>query len=125
MWLSFSILQVGEKFRSRAMKFPGLISGCTIDWFQPWPKEALVAVSHHFLQTFEIISSHDVKTNLVKCMGTIHDHVAQLCTDYFQRYVFFMSHEAHNRTSKTLVLHIIISPNDFITSYDMRQYTRW
>ncbi|KAG7159116.1 Dynein heavy chain 5, axonemal-like 2, partial [Homarus americanus] len=77
---------VGEKFRSRAMKFPGLISGCTIDWFQPWPKEALVAVAQHFLDDYEIISTAEVKTSLVKGMGTIHDHVAQLCSDYFQRY---------------------------------------
>lgn len=32
---------VGEKFRTRARKFPGLISGCTIDWFLPWTRVAL------------------------------------------------------------------------------------
>lgn len=67
------------------MKFPGLISGCTIDWFQPWPKEALVAVASHFLKAYEIISTKEVKTSLVKGMGTIHDNVSQLCTEYFQR----------------------------------------
>ena len=36
---------VGEKFRTRARKFPGLISGCTIDWFLPWTKKALEEVA--------------------------------------------------------------------------------
>ena len=46
---------VGAKFARRAMQFPGLINGCTIDWFLPWPEEALtsgkwcraVAVAYH------------------------------------------------------------------------------
>jgi len=32
---------VGEKFRNRSLKFPGLISGCTMDWFNKWPNEGI------------------------------------------------------------------------------------
>ncbi|XP_069744236.1 dynein axonemal heavy chain 8-like [Narcine bancroftii] len=77
---------VGEKFRSRALKFPGLISGCTMDWFSRWPREALVAVSSYFLSDFHIVCSEEVKTQLVETMGVFHDRVHQTCEDYFQRY---------------------------------------
>lgn len=43
MVLAFS--PVGTKFRERAQKFPSLFSQCSIDWFLPWPEEALVSVS--------------------------------------------------------------------------------
>lgn len=82
----FCFSPVGEKFRNRVMRFPALISGCTIDWFQPWPKDALVSVAQHFLTDFEIACTEKVKENLVVALGSIQDIVAATSTDYFQRF---------------------------------------
>uniref|UniRef100_A0AAV2K4G4 AAA+ ATPase domain-containing protein n=2 Tax=Knipowitschia caucasica TaxID=637954 RepID=A0AAV2K4G4_KNICA len=77
---------VGQKFSSRALKFPGLISGCTMDWFTPWPTEALVAVSKYFLSDFPLVCSPEVKSALMTTMGTYHDKVSETCESYFERF---------------------------------------
>ena len=40
---------VGETLRTRCRNFPGLVNNCSIDWFMPWPVQALTAVASVFL----------------------------------------------------------------------------
>lgn len=42
--LTFS--PVGDQFRNRCRQFPSIINCCTIDWYNPWPAEALYSVAH-------------------------------------------------------------------------------
>lgn len=44
---------VGETMRVRSRKFPGIINSTSIDWFHPWPKDALIDVSFRFLSEIE------------------------------------------------------------------------
>jgi len=81
---------VGEKFRSRALKFPGLISGCTLDWFQPWPREALIAVARHSLVSFTLMENPEIRTDVEKALGSIQESVAEVAKEYFQRSVSYI-----------------------------------
>lgn len=83
MVLAFS--PVGTKFRERAQKFPSLFSQCSIDWFLPWPEEALVSVSNKKMSGFKMDAKKDVRTSLELHMGKVHDLVTEVCEVYFQR----------------------------------------
>lgn len=82
----FCFSPVGETFRHRVLRFPALVSGCTIDWFQPWPRDALVSVAQHFLSDFQIECTKEVKSELVDALGSIQDVVSETSIDYFQRF---------------------------------------
>ena len=99
--LSFS--PVGSKFRERARKFPSLYSQCTIDWFLPWPEEALVSVSQSFLDTFEIATPPETKSQLEKHMGKVHDMVTEVCLEYFQR----------------MRRHVYVTPKSYLSFIDL------
>jgi dynein heavy chain len=77
---------VGDKFSTRARNFPGLINGCTIDWFLPWPQEALIAVSTKFIGDFQMACDDKAKHELQKHMGFVHVAVTRACKEYFEKF---------------------------------------
>ncbi len=82
---------VGDKLATRARKFPALINGCTIDWFLAWPEDALMAVADKFIGEFQMETTAETKSNLIKHMGVVHRLIGDSTTEYFQtfrRYVY-------------------------------------
>jgi dynein heavy chain len=82
---------VGPHFRARSQTFPSLFSQCSIDWFLPWPEEALISVSEQFLKSFKIENNDTVKNALIIHMGKVHNMVNEVCSIYYQqmrRYVY-------------------------------------
>jgi dynein heavy chain len=47
---------VGDTMRVRSRKFPGIINSTSIDWFHPWPKDALIDVASKFISDLEVIN---------------------------------------------------------------------
>jgi dynein heavy chain, axonemal len=74
---------VNPKFPVRARRFPGLISSTTIDWFLPWPEEALISVSQGLLGEFKIEADEAIKAQVVRHMGAVHSIVVETCDTYF------------------------------------------
>ena len=63
---------VGAQFARRAQQFPGLINGCTIDWFLPWPQQALISVASRAINTLSMACDDTVSPlpRLMFCSNT-------------------------------------------------------
>jgi dynein heavy chain len=62
---------VGDAFRIRARRFPGLINCTAIDFFHPWPQQALISVAEKFVANLENIDD-TIKKNLSEHMAFEH-----------------------------------------------------
>ena len=77
---------VGNTFRSCARKFPGILSGCIINWFFPWPHTALLEVAHNLMQGFPLEAEARVAAGVGKLMASMHETMISVAEDYFQRF---------------------------------------
>ncbi|XP_033238860.1 dynein heavy chain 3, axonemal [Drosophila pseudoobscura] len=55
--LAFS--PIGDSFKERIRVYPSLINCCTIDWYMPWPEEALSRVGTYFVMSMNLHRPHD------------------------------------------------------------------
>lgn len=81
---------VGEDMRTRAKRFPALANNTVIDWFQPWPKDALHSVGVKFLKEIENISD-PVREGMERFMPFSFEAVNKASAKYLQtdrRYVY-------------------------------------
>lgn len=72
-----------------------------MDWFQPWPEDARIAVSHHYLHEYPMECTDNSRDEAIKAMSFVYNNVSETCEEYyrkFRRQIFV--------TPKTLLAHL-------------------
>ena len=76
--------------RRRARQFPALVNSTVIDWFFPWPKDALLDVATRFLEE-EDLGEETIRNSIIKFMPISFENVNKLSSklyDVERRYVY-------------------------------------
>jgi dynein heavy chain len=70
----------GDALRIRCRNFPGLVSSTSIDWFFPWPEEALTSVANFFMETVELDPAF--RPAIIKHIVLVHTSVQDFSVDF-------------------------------------------
>ena len=73
---------VGNALRVRCRQFPSLINCCTIDWYTPWPQDALLSVATRFLADEASVPA-ELKAPLASMCVELHQSVAAFGERFF------------------------------------------
>ena len=91
---------VGDIFRIRARRFPGIINCTSIDWFHEWPRDALIGVSKRFLGDVEL-PTDEIRDALSINMSECHLSIEDANKEFLSR------ERRHNYTTPTSFLELI------------------
>ena len=81
----FCMSPLGDAYRSRLIMFPSLVNCCTIDWFMPWPEEALINVAANKM-TQEDYELGDHLDAVVSTFKEIHQTVEVQSAEFYERF---------------------------------------
>jgi dynein heavy chain len=82
--IALTMSPVGVALRVRMRMFPALVNCCTIDWFLPWPDEALLGVSSRLLSDMPGIES-EMKDALSTSCCAVHQAVISTAEVFMAR----------------------------------------
>eukprot|EP00954_Amorphochlora_amoebiformis_P028689 1392074-Amorphochlora_amoeboformis.AAC.1 len=74
---------VGSAFRNRCRMYPSLTNCCTINWFPPWPEDALTALAEKYLddpQLLDLKLDRKILNVLPSIFCTIHVNATKFST---------------------------------------------
>nr|XP_057927697.1 dynein axonemal heavy chain 10-like isoform X1 [Doryrhamphus excisus] len=75
---------VGDTLRTRCRNFPGLMNNTVIDWFLPWPPQALLAVAESFLGESEMIPKEHAHA-VIEHVCMVHKSVGEYSILFLQK----------------------------------------
>ncbi|XP_074916070.1 dynein axonemal heavy chain 10 [Chelonoidis abingdonii] len=75
---------VGDTLRTRCRNFPGLVNNTGIDWFLPWPPQALYAVAKCFLGENPLIPAEHTEF-VIEHIVMVHESVGNFSKKFLQK----------------------------------------
>ncbi|XP_076453104.1 dynein axonemal heavy chain 10-like [Babylonia areolata] len=76
---------VGDTLRTRCRNFPGLVNNASIDWFFPWPEQALYAVASVFISPENPLIPDEKREAVVSHIVLVHQSVVAYSKTFLQR----------------------------------------
>ncbi|XP_059166583.1 dynein axonemal heavy chain 8-like [Physella acuta] len=69
-----------ELLRTAAINFPGLLTGCQMNWFCDWPQETLLGEASYFLTKHQLTEDfEDLRESITTSLANIHSFVLRDC----------------------------------------------
>ncbi|KAF4711294.1 hypothetical protein FOZ63_000413, partial [Perkinsus olseni] len=96
----FCASPIGDSFRNYCRMYPSLVNCSTIDWFLPWPNEALTEVAMKFLSGAQGLPQAHV-ANVAAVFGTAHTAVVEYSE------VMLETQKRHNYVTPTNYLELV------------------
>lgn len=76
---------VGDALRTRCRNFPGMVNNANIDWFFPWPEQALYAVASVFISPDNQLIPDENRNSVVSHIVMVHQAVGKYSKLFLQR----------------------------------------